>query len=416
MIQLLLRVWALGILLALSPLLQAQLSAEVNPQKAGFSTKRLQRFATYLNQEVDQQKVPGAVCLIYRKGTLAHYDSYGKAFLEKGTPMQKDQIFYIQSMTKPIISVAFMMLYEEGYFELNDRLDTYFPEFKDMQVAEYDSEGSGDKKAMNLVEPETPITLAHLLSHTAGFSHGLGNSELDLKYRQALYFKAHQSIKERALAMAELPLIGHPGEQWYYSASPDLLALLVEHFTGMNPAEFIQQRIFDPLGMKDTGYNLNDEQKTRVVGLHVFDDDGKLMESPMQTSTSGTKVFGGTHGLFSTAADYLKFCQMLLNGGTYDGKQLLSRKTVELMAADHLQGVKRTPGHGFGLGFGVRTDVAASNELGSEGIYYWNGAYNTHFFIDPKEELIAILMTQTAPYTGFYSRKLRQFVYQAIND
>ena len=416
MIQTLLRALALNLALLIVFSSQAQLTAEVNPRQAGFSPERLQRFAQYLNQEIEEGHIPGAVCLIYRKGAVAHFDSYGLAHLKDEKPMQRDQIFYIQSMTKPIVSVGIMMLYEEGYFQLNDPISKYFPEFKDMQVAEYSPGDADGKKEMNLVKANKSITIAHLLSHTAGMSHGLGNSELDLKYRQALYFKPHKSIKERAMAMAELPLIGHPGEQWYYSASPDLLALLIEHFTEKNPAEFLQERIFDPLGMKDTGYNLSEDQKGRFVGQHQKTPEGTLIMSPRQVPTTGNNVFGGTHGLFSTAEDYLRFCQMLLNGGKFEGKRYLSRKTIELMASNHLGDVKRTPGHGFGLGFGVRTDVAASNQLGSEGIYYWNGAFNTHFFIDPKEELVAILMTQHAPYTNFYANKLRQFVYTALDD
>lgn len=216
--------------------------------------------------------------------------------------------------------------------------------------------------------------------------------------------------------MASIPLLGHPGEQFVYSSSPDILAALIEHFSGKPVAAFLQERLFSPLGMKDTGYNLSEEQQKRMVQLHVTNKEGQLINSPRQMPMSGNTVHGGAAGLFSTADDYLKFCQMLLNGGKSNGHQFLSPKTIELMTMNHVGDMYDYPGLGFGLGFGVTTDVVESQSLGSLGMYCWSGAFNTQFFIDPKEELIAIIMTQTTPYSNVLWNKLLQFVYQAIID
>lgn len=399
--------------LLFSSLAFAQLPNHIDPVAAGFSEDRLQRFADYLHQEIEASKIPGAVCLIARKGAIAYEGTFGYKSISDNSPMQKDQIFYIQSMTKPIVSVAFMMLYEEGYFQLDDPVHKYLPQFKEMKVLTDEKDEAGKPK---LVATDQPITIEHLLTHTAGFSHGLGNSEIDLKYRAALYGNTElKTIKDRANELSKLPLVGQPGEQWYYSASPDVISLLIEQFSGMTTAQFLQQRIFDPLNMKDTGYNLADEKKERAVGLHAKSPEGKLFTAPQQTPTSGHTIFGGTHGLFSTAQDYMKFCLMLLNDGTFDGKRLLSRKTIEWMRSNHV-GDKYGKGEGFGLGFSVRTNLADGENIGSLGEYAWSGAFNTYFFIDPQEELVAIMMMQMWPYTSYYKRKFKQFVYQAIND
>ena len=231
-----------------------------------------------------------------------------------------------------------------------------------------------------------------------------------------LYVEPQANIETRVNTMVKLPLIGQPGDQWYYSASPDVLSLMIEHFSGMTTAAFLQQRLFDPLGMGDTGYNIKKENQNRWLPVHNIDKDGKLIKSPQQLPIEGNTVFGGTHGLFSTASDYMKFAQMLLNGGKWNDKQYLSPKTLEIMTTNQVGDLYQAPGQGFGLGFGVTTDVADSKQLGSVGQYYWGGAYCTYFFVDPKEDLVAILMTQLQPFTGYYGDKLRQLVYQAIVD
>ncbi len=406
----------IGCLCTMTVSLFAQQKMTVNPTKAGFSKERLARLDAFLDKEIVAGNIPGAVSLIYRKGAIAQHKKHGYSSLATKEQMELDEIFYIQSMTKPIVTVGIMMLYEEGYFELNDPIAKYFPAFKDMSVANFvDVEGSEEKK-MELTPADKPITIAHCLSHTAGFSHGLGPTEIDQMYLKTLYFQPHQTIEDRVMAMSKLPLVAQPDNIWYYSAAPDVLALLIEHFTGQSCSDYLEEKIFKPLGMDDTGYNLAESKNDRIVTLHHKDKAGKLVPFPQrQPVGQGNTVFGGTHALFSTASDYLKFCQMLMNNGKANGQQFLGRKTLELMTADRV-GNKLPGAYGFGLGFGVKTDLAASGQLESEGVYYWSGAFCTYFFIDPEEELISLLMMQIDPYSNFYSRKFRQLVYQAIVD
>ena len=380
------------------------------PFHSGLSKEGLKRFDKFIRREMAANKIPGSVLLIKHKGDVAYSKTYGKKNIEDDTPMQKDELFYIQSMTKPIVSVAFMMLYEEGYFALDEPVSKYLPEFADMKVA-----SSHDKASRNLVDAERPITIEHLLTHTAGLSHGLGGSELEKEYLEALYLTKHKNVESRAKGLAKMPLVAQPGTKWYYSASPDILALLIEQFTGITCAEFLQKRIFDPLEMNDTGYNIKPGSESRKSYLHATKPDGTMDLNERQTPATGHTIFGGTHGLYSTAADYMKFCEMIINDGKANGKTLLGRKTIEMMSHNYLpEGEYSDRGKGFGLGFGVYLSSRESGLPVSEGTLDWGGAYNTYFFIDPKEELIAVWMMQFAPYTNFYSLKLRQLVGSAL--
>ncbi|GAB2481681.1 serine hydrolase domain-containing protein [Algoriphagus taiwanensis] len=394
----------------LSTLLLALFISYLGLAQTNLSPERLARYDAYFQNEIDQGKLPGVITLVYKNGEKVHESALGVSNISTQAPMKSDQIFYIQSMTKPIITTAFMMLYEEGHFFLNDPLHLYLPEFKDAKVAkdpELGSEGG--------LEPlKSPITLAQLMSHTAGFSHGLGSSKVDKEVIEGLYYTPHPDIATRVSAYAKLPMIGQPGEQWYYSATPDILARLIEVISGKNPAEFLQERLFGPLGMKDTGYNLNDEQNQRMVTLHTYNEQGKLIIAERQTPTSGNTVFAGANALFSTAHDYSLFARMMLNGGEWEGKRYLSSKTVELMTLPHDDGLFLDPGKGFGFGFAVIDDLADTNALGSEGTFYWSGAFCTYFFIDPKEDLVAIFMTQVSPFSSYYENRFRQMIYQAV--
>jgi len=392
--------------------ISAQLANEVDMVSPGVSSERLNRYDAFLKQEINKGRIPGAISYIVRKGETIHEASYGYSSLAEKTPMKQDNIFHIMSMTKPIVTAAFMMLYEEGHFMLTDPVSKYLPQFKDLKVAKDPSEGLNSG-----TEPvNKEVTIHHILTHTAGFSHGLGGTELDNATAKALYMEPQKNIESRVNTLVDLPMIGHPGEQWYYSASPDVLSLLIEKFSGMTTATFLQKRIFDPLQMMDTGYNIPKETQNRWTPVHNFDKEGKMTNSEQQLPIEGNTVFGGTHGLFSTAADYMKFCQMLLNKGEWNGKRFLSPKTLEIMTMNQVGNLYEAPGQGFGLGFGVTTDVAKSKSLGSVGQYYWSGAYCTYFFIDPEEELIAILMTQVQPYNNYYGNVMRQFIYQAFTD
>jgi len=406
----------IGLFLTVSTSLLAQSQVAINPIAAGMSADRLARLDAFLEQEIEVGNIPGAVSLVYRKGAVAHHKSFGYTNLETKEKMPLDEIFYIQSMTKPVVTAAIMMLYEEGHFQLNDPISKYFPAFKEMSVAKFVKVEGADEKKMELTPADKPITIAQCMSHTAGFSHGLGPSEIDQMYLKTLYFQPHKTIEDRVMAMAKLPLVAQPDNIWYYSAGPDILALLIEHFSGKSCAEFLEERIFKPLGMDDTGYTLDPSKNDRIATLHHM-ENGSLVPFPQrQPKGQGETVFGGTHALFSTATDYMKFAQLLLNNGKGNGQQLLGKKTIELMTSDRVGDKWSAPGFGFGLGFGVKTDLAASADLASKGMYYWSGAFNTYFFIDPKEEMIAFLMMQTDPYTDYYNQKMRQLVSQAIVD
>ena len=288
-----------------------QSSTFSNEVISGFSEKRLDRYSSFLNTEITEGRIAGAVSYIYRNGQNVHKEAFGYSSWEAKKPMQQDNIFHIMSMTKPIISAAFLMLYEEGYFFLTDPVSKYLPQFKDFKVSLDVNKGID-----GATEPaKSEITIHQLLTHTAGFTHGIGGTTLDNEIAQAIYFEPQTSIESRVNTLIGLPLIGHPGEQWHYSASPDVLSLLIEHFSGMTTAEFLQIRIFDPLEMRDTGYNIPTDDQDRWVPVHNLNKDGKLVNSEQQLPIEGNMVYGGTHGLFSTADDYMKFCHMILNGG-----------------------------------------------------------------------------------------------------
>tara|TARA_B100000497_G_scaffold127767_1_gene170825 strand:+ start:3780 stop:5054 length:1275 start_codon:yes stop_codon:yes gene_type:complete len=400
----------------------AQNGSSINSAAAGFDADGLENYEIYLEKEIAAGRIPGAVSLISRKGHIAHSGAFGYNNMSTKAPMTKDKIFYIQSMTKPIISIAFMTLYEEGHFFLTDPVSKYLPQFGDMKVMELGIDENGKTK-VDYVPLDRPIQIWHLLSHTAGFSHGLGNNEYDQKLANLLYGSFggettvdHKTIEDRVNALASYPLMGQPGKQWNYSASPDVLALLIEHFSGQSTADFLQERIFDPLGMDDTGYNVSDENMSRLVGLHQMQEDGSLAYAEPWGPIQGNTIYGGTHGLFSTAHDYMQFGLMLLNNGKYNNQRIIGRKTLELMTENYIEDLPYSPGNGFGLGFGIRTDLSDSKISGSEGIFHWGGAFNTYFFVDQEEDMVAILMTQSFPYTNLYASKLRQFVYSAIGD
>ena len=378
--------------------------------EAGFTEAGLQRLENWVEGEVTDRRLPMAEVLLYRNGVVGYHYTAGTSDLSTEKPLAENQLYHLMSMTKPIISVAFMMLYEEGHFQLRDKVSDYLPEFSELKVARNSDEGlqvATDPAASD-------ITIEQVLSHTAGFSHGLQGTKLDNEIAAALYYRPHADIASRVSTLATLPLLGQPGEQWIYSTSPDVLARLIEVFSGQTVLEFLEERLFGPLGMTDTDYNIPADQTGRLVANHQASAEG-LTKAAMQLPSSGIKVYGGSFGLYSTAADYLKFCRMLLNGGELDGVRYLSPKTVELMTTNHV-GDMRGNGEGFGLGFGIITDVAANGVLGSEGQYFWNGAYSTFFFIDPAEDMIAILMSQRSPYSGYHEKMFRQMTYQALGN
>jgi CubicO group peptidase (beta-lactamase class C family) len=401
-----------SLLLILFIAIQAPVSAQTTEKNiAGISLERLKRYENFINAEIDQGNIPGAVSLIVKDGQVVNNASYGFSNLGTKTPMKVDDLFFIQSMTKPIISVAFMMLYEEGHFMLTDPVSKYIPAFKDLKVSKHVKDGAtGESEPL-----KSEITIAQLLSHTSGLTHGLGSSQLDKDFSKEYFQKEYADIKARVASIPKIPLVGQPGNQWYYSVAPDVLSVLIEQFSGKSTKDFLSERIFIPLGMKDTGYNLTRAQQARVVKV-TSKTDGSLTTTEYQPKMEGNKIWSGVNALYSTAADYMAFCQMLLNGGQANGKQFLSPKTIELMTSNHSGKLYNRPGEGFGLGFAVLLDGAESKLLGSEGLYYWAGAFNTHFFIDPKEKMVSIFMTHEAHFNQVYHDKMRQLVYQAFVD
>ena len=379
---------------------------------AGISLDKLEHYEEFISKEINQDKIPGATVLIVRDGKIVLQESYGHRDIENQSSMKTDDIFFIQSMTKPIITTAFMMLFEEGHFMLTDHVSKYLPEFKNLRVIK----NGNDSITGETIALEKEITIEQLLTHTAGLTHGLGNSQFELGYRKEYFMQEWPDIKSRAIQASKLPLVDQPGNIWYYSVAPDIISTLIEKFSGMSTNDFLETRIFKPLKMKDTGYNLSKEQQGRVVKVTNKNNEGNLTNSDYQPPMKKNTIWSGVNGLFSTTSDYMTFCQMIMNNGQWNGTQFLSRKTIELMTQNHVGDKYPAAGVGFGYGFAVMLDVSKTNLLGSNGNIWWGGAFNTHFFIDPKEKLISIFMTQLNPYTNYYHDKMKQLVYQAIID
>lgn len=392
---------------------QSPLIAQQAPNLVGgINTNRLTHLEKYVQSQMSQGNIPGAVTMVIRQGKVVHLAANGYKNIATKNPMKTDDLFYIQSMTKPIISTAFMMLYEEGYFKLDDPVSKYLPEFKNLRVVRSNQDGP-DAPTDSL---KSQITIAQLMSHSSGLTHGLSANPVDRRFRAGYFKPTISSIQERVSNITKFPLLAQPGTQWNYSAGPDVMSALIEKFSGMSTEAFLKTRIFEPLGMKNTGYNVPKDQQSKIVSLHTKGADGNLSVSKMQAPFENVKVWSGVNGLFSTASDYATFCQMIMSGGTFQGKQYLSRKTVELMTSNHTGNLFPSPGTGWGLGFAVVTNGAATLTPASTGLFYWSGANNTHFFIDPKEKLIAIFMTQESNHNFDHHLALRQMVYQSIAD
>jgi len=381
----------------------------------GISLDRLKRYENYIKEEIREGKIPGAVSLIMRNGVVVHKEAYGYSNIEEQKPMDTNAIFSIQSMTKAVNSVAIMMLYEEGKFQLNDPVSMYIPAFKNLRVIKDPKDG----KKGETVELETEITIFNLLTHTAGFGYGPFGEGNKLDYDYLEVWKEPNSqinIASRVDEYLQLPLMNQPGKEWRYSIANDILSALIEKFSGMTTRDFFMERIFKPLEMYETDYNVLDDEQSRIVQLYAYSEEDRLVATPHNTPFSGNRIWQGKSGLYSTISDFGNFCEMLLNDGEWNGVRILSRKTVELMTSNQTGDLFGWPGYGFGLGFAVLDDLAASKDLGSEGLFYWVGAYNTHSSIDPKEKLVVLFFTQSQPFDLNYHHKMLQLVYQAIVD
>jgi CubicO group peptidase (beta-lactamase class C family) len=385
---------------ALSSTLFAQSDVPMaKPESVGMSTDRLQRVHKFMQEYIDTNQIAGSVTLIARKGKVVYYDAQGWRYKEENAPMPKDAIFSLMSMTKPIVSTALMMLWEDGKFMLDDPISKWLPSYAKMTVTDV----SGSVPAVR------PVTVRNILTHTSGLSLEPGPRP--------------PTLLEEIEKSSRRPLAFQPGERWQYGASTDFVAALVERISGMTIDEFVRQRIFEPLGIRDTYYNIPKEKVDRVAAVYRPDQDGKIVLSRKPEYHEPTAYFPGVAGLNGTAADYFRFSQMILNGGEYDGHRLLGRMTVDMMITNQIGGGPnkkvyiRGDGYGFGLGFAVLTDPSKAPDALSMGTFTWGGADGTLFWIDPVEQLIGIMMIQISPYNHFNIRPLFSVVVsQAITD
>lgn len=391
------------------------------PESVGMSSARLARIAPAMQKYIDAELTPGIITAIVRKGKLVHFSVQGDADVAAAMPLQDDSIFRIASMTKPITSVALMMLWEEGHFQLRDPVSRFIPAFAEVQVS---STGDASGATGELVPLTRPIQIRDLLTHTAGFANNyLGNVSA---YRAVMNESRPTDNAELVARLATLPLNYQPGEQWQYSVATDVVGHLVEVISGMTLDVFFAERIFGPLGMPDTHFYLDEAQARRLTAQYTpgEDDQTITLQDPGSAASrwvSGPKtLFRGAGGLVSTARDYLRFQQMILNRGEFDGVRLLAPSTVSLMLDNHTGDLPLWlpgPGIGFGLGFGVVVDRGEAATPLSEGAGYWGGAYCTLSWVDPEQELVAVLMTQVRPYSHINVRQdFQVLTYQAITD
>lgn len=392
------------------------------PDRVGMSAERLQRLGGALQAYADSGQVAGGVALVARRGRIVHLQAFGMRDREARAPMQTDTIFRIASQTKGVVAVATMMLVEDGKLLLSDPLGKYLPEFRSTTVAVPRAGGGFD-----VLKAKRPITIRDLLLHTAGIGYGTGPGAEAWKAAgiQGYYFSDRdEPIGATVSRMAALPMDAQPGEQWVYGYSFDILGALIERISGQPLDRFLSERLFVPLGMRDTQFYLPPEQRGRLAAVYGRGPDGSLVRGGADGATGQgayvdgpRKSFSGGAGLLSTAGDYARFLQMLLNGGTFEGRRLLSRTTVELMTTDHLGAIPFQPGVGEGLGFSVVKDAGLRGQHGSVGEFGWGGAYHSTYWVDPREQLVVVYLTQLVPAGDVDDfGRLRALVYQAISD
>ena len=421
------------------------------PETVGLSTGRLGRIAARFDRYVDEGKIPGYLALIARRGKTAYLHRYGLRDVEAALPVEEDTIFRIYSMTKPITSVAVLTLYERSLLQLDDPASEYIPAFKELEVFE-----SGDEQRWRTAPAEREMTIGDLLTHTSGLTYGhMQAHPVDAMYRQRKFFEdAEMTLADFAAGLSELPLLFSPGTRWGYSVATDVLGFIIEVVSGKTLDQYFADEILGPLGMVDTAFAIAPEKQARFAANYERDGDGfRLIDKPSESTYLGQpKLPSGGGGLISTASDYLRFAQMLLNKGELSGARILGRRTVELMTSNHLpggcdlarmgyalasetrsegvgmglgarlnlrQGGVRTEtrheGVGFGLGGSVLLDPAAAQILASPGEFAWGGAASTFFWIDPREDMTAIFLTQLMPSSAYpIRRELRVLANQAI--
>jgi len=407
-------------LMFFSSLFHSQEFQYSDPEDEGFSKERLERIAPVIQKYIDQDLTPGVLTAIMRNGKVVYLETQGFMDVKEEKPLREDAIFRIASMTKPIASVALMILWEEGHFQLNDPVSKFIPAFLETKVSTT-SDASG--KTGDLVEPKRAITIRDMLTHTAGLANSyIGNKDA---YRKAMYQPRPKSNSEQINRLAKLALNYHPGEEWQYSAATSVVGHLVEIISGKSLDIFLKERLFDPLNMSDTHFYLDNTKGGRLAAQYTPGKNKKIiLQDPGSKKsrwiTAPRNIFSGSGGLVSTARDYLRFQQMVLNKGQLNGVRILAPSTVSLMLENHTGDLPiwlTGPGTGFGLGFGVIVDRGKSSSPLSEGSAYWGGAYCTISWIDPEKDLVGLMMTQVRPYTHINIRRdFQVMTYQAIAD
>jgi len=418
----------LAVLLALSALtLAVAVQAadplpRARPEEVGMSAERLANLTPVLKGYVDRQQLAGSVALVARRGKLVYYEAFGQQDREARTPMQTDSIFRIASQSKAIVTTAAMILVEQGKLGLNDPIARYIPEFAEAKVAVPKDGGGYYTESL-----KRPITVRDLMTHTSGLSYGSGPAAAEWQKAgiTGYYFSDRdEPIGATVARMAKLPLDAQPGEKWIYGYSIDVLGAVAEKASGKPLDELVRTSILAPLGMTDTAFYLPKDERGRLTAVYARNGAAAIVRAPDEGAAGQgafvdgpRKSFSGGAGLLSTAGDYARFLEMVLEDGQLDGKRLLSRKTVELMTTDNLHGIPYNPGQGFGLGFSVVKDVGARGELGSLGEFGWGGAYHSTYWVDPVEKLVVVYLTQLNPAGDIDDfARLRSLIYQAIVD
>ena len=372
-------------------------------ESEGMSAERLARLNSGMKQLVDEGKLAGAVTMVSRHGKVVEFDAVGKRDIAANAPMQKDSIFRIYSMSKPITGVAMMILFEEGKWQLNDPVAKYIPEFAKLKVY-----GTDANNNVVMKDPNHPVTMRELMSHSGGFTYGFfSNTPVDKLQLEADVLNPNNTLDEFIKRVAKLPLNAQPGSEWHYSISVDIQGYIVQKLSGMPFEEFLEKRVFKPLGMVDTAFYVPKEKLNRFAEFYSYDKDGKMQvvgphDGLNHDFSAKPALSSGGGGLVSTASDYMRFCQMVLNGGQLDGVRILSPLTVELMRTNVLPPNMTVFGQvaGFGLDFAVYTDPVAAGGYYGKGSFYWGGAAGTWFWIDPVNDLVVLGMIQQVAGTG----------------
>ena len=411
-------------ILLTGPVIHAQTFETVSPEDAGFSSERLKRLSDMFNEYSEQQRIAGGVAMVLRDGKVLFQESFGYRDVESAERMTMDSMFRIASQTKAITSVGIMILQEEGKLLINDPVSKYMPEFAQTKVAVARDDGSG----YDVVDARRQITIRDLLTHTAGISYGYGPAqELWREAGMQGWYFAHRDepVRETIRRLASLPMDAHRGEKFVYGYSTDILGALIEVVSGLSLYEFISEKILAPLSMNDTHFYVPDYKHDRVATVYSATPSRGIERAPdpgfgvgQGHYTHGPKVsYSGGAGLISTANDYARFLQMLLNGGELDGIRILSPKTVELLTVNHLVDVHFRNGEGISLAFDVLMDVGARGTPGSVGDFGWGGAYHSTYWVSPKDRLVVVFFTQLIPSTGSdIQGKIRTLLYQAMID